>query len=187
MRRDAHRVIGRAGFTIVEMVVVIVILGVLAVAVGPRVRAFFGRETRGRAEAVSEVLSAAARRDALTSQRVGVEYDAESGRMRVMVFGEQGWREDRLSAQAIVAPARVERVQVDTSLLDPERWRVEFPRNEPRPPLRVVISDTGGKETYTVLLPGRAQRAIVARTGEAVEESDEVIDLDAIGRGDQAW
>lgn len=177
-------------FTIVEMIVVVVILGVLAAAMGPRVAVFLGRGVRGTAEEVAGVMSAAARRDTFTSQRVAVEGDGEGGRVRLVVFDPASgeWREDNLVPAADLGSARLDRVMLDTASLDPANWRVEFPQSQPRGTLTVVVSDAAGRETFVVRLGARASRAVVTPGERGLHDDGAgVIDLDATGRGDQAW
>src|SRR5262249_48867512 len=86
-----------------EVIVTVVIIAILATAVLPRLAAMGGRETRASALAVGDLISTAARRDSLTSQRVAISFDSERTRLTLTTLvtsPDQGnvaeWREDRL-------------------------------------------------------------------------------------------
>ncbi|MFA6043993.1 MAG: type II secretion system protein, partial [Phycisphaerales bacterium] len=69
----------------VELIVVVVMLGVLAGLVGPRLLGWTHRHTEAAALKLADLLSAASRRDTLSSQRVAVDYDAKRGTARMQV------------------------------------------------------------------------------------------------------
>lgn len=190
-RRPARR--GGRAFSIVEIIVVVVILGVLIGAMAPRLVALTGREAEGAAGRVADLLSAAARRDLLTHQRLAIEFDGSAARMRLLVLSEDGetWREDRLTPAVNLGEVKVSRAMADSAALDPANWRVEFPQDQPRPALVIGLASARGSEAYRVELPARAARAVV-RSGEnpsarELAELDGVVDLDAKGMGEQAW
>jgi len=179
-------------FSIVELIVVIVILVVVAGAVAPRISAITGRATRASAEHAAQVLSAAARRDSLTSQRIALDYDGT--RLRMLVLDESykdPWREDPLTPAADLSTVRVSEVLADTAPLDPTRWRVEFPQNTPRPALRLVLTDSRGRDPWRVELASRGGRAVVTPGDRAADaqaiEIDDAIDLDATGKSSEPW
>jgi type II secretory pathway pseudopilin PulG len=176
------------------VIVVVVILVVLAAAVGPRLAAMGGREVKASALAVGDLVSVAARRDALTSQRVALEYDAEAARLVLMTMETRGgdasasvadWREDRLMPRVELGGTKLEALADGVSLAA-KGWRVEFPQGSRRPSLEILLSDAKGKEHWRVELPSSAAHAAVS-AGNALGLSDQAVDLDAAGGGTSPW
>jgi hypothetical protein len=175
---------------------VAVILVVLAAAVGPRLAAMGGREVRANALAVGDLVSVAARRDALTSQRVAIEFQGEKGRLVLLAMDAvpaQGggsasaeWREDRLIPAVQLGDTKITDALMDGVALDPRGWRVEFPQGGRRPSLELILSDAKNKEHWRVDLPSSAAHAAVS-PGNALGMSDQAVDLDASGGGTSPW
>jgi prepilin-type N-terminal cleavage/methylation domain-containing protein len=184
----------RTAFTIVEVIVVVVILVILAAAVGPRLAAMGGREVRASAMEVGELVSVAARRDALTSQRVAIEFEGDKGRLVLMTVDAAPagggavaqWREDRLIPPVMLGKTKIADALMDGVSLDARGWRVEFPQGGRRPALELILSDAKGKEHWRVELPSSAAQAAIA-PGNALGMSDQAIDLDASGGGTSPW
>jgi hypothetical protein len=176
------------------VIVVVVILVVLAAAIGPRLAAMGGREVRASALAVGDLVSVAARRDALTSQRVALEFDANTSRLVLMTMEGPGngappaaadWREDRLMPRVDLGGTKLEAL-ADGVSLGAKGWRVEFPQGSRRPSLEFLLSDAKGKEHWRVDLPSSAAHAAVS-PGNALGMSDQSVDLDASGGGTTPW
>jgi prepilin-type N-terminal cleavage/methylation domain-containing protein len=196
--------VGRAarvvGFTIIEVIVVVVILGVLAAVAVPRLMAIRGSEAQAAAERIADLLSIAARRDTLTSQRLAVEFDGDAGELRLLTMSSppdqaaapslQVWRVDRLAPVARLGDALLHEATAGSTTLDPRRWRVEFPQHTIRPALGLVVSDGEELAFRRIDLPSYGTRAVVTpgRTLSAgALEGAGFVDLDAIGQGDAAW
>ena len=190
--RAPRRAIGgraaRPGFSIVEIIVVLVIMAVLAAAVVPRLAAMSGRQTRADAETVAELLSIAARRDELTSQRVALDYDADRSSLRLLTrrtdSGE--WRQDPLAPDAQLNGSVVESVESEGVELDSRHFRIEFPQGSRRPSLSLVLTDDRKRESWRVSLSAGASRAALAPASSRVLP-DGSIDLDAAGKAEEAW
>jgi prepilin-type N-terminal cleavage/methylation domain-containing protein len=185
---------GRA-FTIVELIVVVVILAVLAAAIGPRLAAMGGREVRASAMEVGDLVSVAARRDALTSQRVAIEFEGDKSRLVLMTMdvAPSGggspvaeWREDKLIPPVLLGNTKITDASTDGVALDARGWRVEFPQGGRRPALALILSDPKGKEHWRVELPSSAAHAAIS-PGNALGMSDQAVDLDAGGGGTSPW
>lgn len=188
----------RSAFSMIEMVVVVVILGVLAMAVVPRMVSTRGREVQATAQRLADLLTIAARRDSLLSQRIAVEYDAREGQLRLMRLispePESGaaavWKADALAPAADIGSSRVVEAWMDGSSLDPKQWRVELPQNQMRPAISMVLADAGGQNLWRVDLAPRATRAVVTAGQQPVRggvEGSEFVDLDASGQGVTPW
>jgi prepilin-type N-terminal cleavage/methylation domain-containing protein len=191
---------GRAvGFTIVELIVVIVILAVAAGLVAPRLMNLGGRQARADAQAVAEVLAIAARREDQTSQPVAVEFDAERNELRMMVFapsegtgGVPQWRTDRLAPAAVLRSTLIERAVSEGNELTGVRWRIELSQSSRRPAISVTLRDETHGDRWRVQLPAGSTQVIVTPASAndamgAMGGVDGSIDLDRAGRGQDAW
>jgi prepilin-type N-terminal cleavage/methylation domain-containing protein len=190
----------RRGFTIIEIVVVIVILGIAAGFVLPRVVGGSSRSVRAKADEVGSVLSALARRDAMLSQPVALDYSRETGVLRVLTLRSDGstraWASDRLLPAAEIdgsadAGVRLVSVRSDQTVYRDEDFRIELDQFQPRGVLEVVLSDGRGKFFASVLLGATSLQASVSEAEGSAPESmsnlPEAIDLDASGKEGEAW
>jgi prepilin-type N-terminal cleavage/methylation domain-containing protein len=190
----------RRGFTIIEVVVVIVILGIAAGFVLPRVVGGASRSVRAKADEVGAVLSALARRDAMLSQPVALDYNADSGVLRVLTLRTQetgrGWVSDRLLPVAELLPSsdggvRLVSVRSDQTVYRDEDFRIELDQFQPRGVLEVVLSDSRERYFATVTLGATSLQASIAESeggaGTGGGELPEAIDLDALGKEGEAW
>ena len=181
-------------FTLVEVMVVVVILAVIAGFAMPRVLNASGRQARVSAQSLGDLLSIAARREALTSQAVCVSYDETAHRIvlysLVTASSEGGspasWQLDRLAPAVPLGNAVVAVVEADGAAMDPRQFRLEFTPGVRRPGYRVTLTDARGKEQWTVELPPHADQAVVG-PGAGSGLFDHSIDLDAGGAGSAAW
>jgi prepilin-type N-terminal cleavage/methylation domain-containing protein len=184
----------RRAFTIIELIVVVVLLGVAATMIVPRVTDTAGRRVRASAERVSETLSALARRDAMLSQPLALTFDRENARLRVLALFRDAqrdtvaWREDGFLPDATLEDAVLVSVQSDGAELDATNLRVEFDQYQPRPALRVVLSDAKGNNLWSVELASASQQADVT-AGDIRRQpgATRVIDLDEEGKERVAW
>jgi len=187
---------GRAvprGFSIVELIVVIVILGVLAAAIAPRLASFGGKQAKADAVVLAELLSIAARRDDVTSQRIAIDYDKERGRVRMLVFAPATdgdgmvWREDRLAPAAELKATEVENITTDGQKLNNAVWRIEFSQASRRPAIEVLLKDERRGNVWRVDLPAGASRAVVSEGEGVAGLGDGSVDLDLAGKAEEAW
>ncbi len=185
------------GFSLVEVVAVVVILSIMAGLVAPRFVDQGPRRERAEAEAVASLLTAAARRESITGQRLALDFDAKAGRLRMMTFrrgadhggGEAAWswQEDPLTPAAELDLLGVHSAETDGLELPRERWRLELLGPSPRPDLVIVLAGGDGQARWTVALASTSDTAGLARPGEAAADLTPSVDLDAAGRRDQPW
>lgn len=174
-------------FSIIETLVVVLIIAVLAMAVVPRLASLTALRVKPVADQAADVLSAAARRDQLTSQRVAIDFDSDDGRLRMLVLRPTDdargmeWAEDALSPQVRLGQVQVVAARADTVDLDPARWRVEFfGASRRRQQVVLLLSGPGGRDPWTVSLspdmaqaevrPGWSQRQIEGAALELDEQ-----------------
>ncbi|HRJ50608.1 MAG TPA: type II secretion system protein, partial [Phycisphaerales bacterium] len=74
----------RTGFTLVELIVALVILAILSGVVIPRLASGSSRTAEAEVRRAAELISAAGRRDTLTSQQLAVDFDGTT--FTLMIF-----------------------------------------------------------------------------------------------------
>ena len=182
-------------FTLLEVIVVVVVLLVLAGVIVPRIVSKNRSQTRLTLNAVRTLLSAAAQRDALTSQAVAIRFDAESAMLSVLTPSNDDeprrgddlwpWRVDPLIQPVRFDGLTLQRAAADSLELGDDQWILELARGERRPDLTLeCLDDRGG--SWVVLLPSGSGVAKVW-AGEPDETDRLTIDLDEEGRGRQEW
>lgn len=180
------------GFTIVEVIVVVVVLAVLAGAMAPRLTSSAGRRARAEAEAVERTLSAAAMRDAMSGQRVALEFDGAV--LRALAYGATGedpdadraWRVDPLIPEARLTELSLAGATADLGRLSGQGFRIEFPRMERRPEIDLRLTDSRGV-VWRVSLGPQAMRAVAGRESDVTPAAAGVVDLDESGQGRRPW
>lgn len=184
----------RRAFTVVEILVVIVLLAAVAGLVAPRLTNTASRRVTAAAEATAETLSALARRDAMLSQPLALTYDRANNMLRTSVLqrdarsGDVNWRNDPLLPDADLLDAQILAVTSDGAELGVDALRVELDQYQPRPALRVVLSDAKGENLITVDLPASSLQAVLVY-GDMRQQpgASRAIDLDDEGKERQAW
>jgi prepilin-type N-terminal cleavage/methylation domain-containing protein len=190
----------RRAFTLIELIVVIVLIGVLGALLVPRL---FGNERRRadrEAASVAELLSVAAAREALSSESVAVDYDPSSMTMGVQVrrtAGAGGGRTARWVDDPLVTPVTLQYLELRQAVADGQplkrqRWRIEFPATEPRPTLYLLLAAPGEPDSsgwQIELLPEEtsATRSAATAPTRTSQSKWRRVDLDAEGKGEKPW
>lgn len=189
-------------FSLVEMIVVVVLLVVLAAVTVPRVAGSGDRRARAEVDAVASLLTQAARRQALSMQRVAVEHDGARARVAVVVLrggeaereargmGAAEWQSDPLLPPVWLRWTEVVWAGNDTGVLEPRRFHVELGGPGSRGSLMLVLRQRGGDGLWTVRLLPTADRAQVVEgeSGTRPWAGDpDTVDLDLAGRRDSPW
>jgi prepilin-type N-terminal cleavage/methylation domain-containing protein len=181
------------GFTIVEVIVVMVVLAVLAGAIAPRLTSSAGRRARVEAQAVERTLSAAAMRDAMSSQRVALEFDGSV--LRALAYGTTGedpdaaraWRVDPLIPEARLTELSLAAGAADLERLSAQGFRVELPRMGRRPEIDLRLIDSRGV-VWRASLGAGAMRAVAGQELDVTPAAAAgVVDLDELGQGRRPW
>ncbi|MCC6660273.1 MAG: prepilin-type N-terminal cleavage/methylation domain-containing protein [Phycisphaerales bacterium] len=179
------------GFTLVELVLVVIVLAITAGMVLPRMVSPDRHRAEAAARALRDVVSAAARREALTSEPVALDFDSETGVLSVLTPVPRGagdwsrsivWRPDPMTPPAALAPLEVVKATADDVPLPAKRWRVVMQAADRRPALRLSLRSSSG--TWTIDLPSESAAASLAEGDTPPATS---IDLDRSGLRDAAW
>lgn len=178
----------------IELIVVIVMLGVLAGAVIPRMTRRSDREAEQNVRVLADLFSTAAARSAIAGQHVALWYDASGdGRM---------WMETSRAASAsdfesnpvwavdpIISEQRADRLtfvsgSLDGRALDTRKWTIEMVPGQERGMAVATFRDREGTRAWSIVLPPGSLRAQVL---EGDTPRDDSIDLDATGMGEVSW
>jgi prepilin-type N-terminal cleavage/methylation domain-containing protein len=200
----------RPGFTLVELIVVIIILAVMAGVIVPRTLNVGSRQADVEARAAQQLLTLAAERDTLSVEPQAIEYDDASGELRLLVRragtvttlgrndSADAWRPDPLLLPVVFTSSRLAQAWADGRPLPGSQWRVVFSPSQPRPSLTLQVehssdrsrSSEPGTAWQLVLAPDAAAATrlpVQAGQGFASLASARSIDLDAVGKGEKPW
>jgi prepilin-type N-terminal cleavage/methylation domain-containing protein len=181
------------GFTLIELVVAIIVVAILAGVILPRLLSTGEREARAEAEAVASLLGAAARRAALTTQPIAIDY--ADGQFRVMMLRAKDtesftpdnmvWVPEMLLPTLQLSTLSLVSATQDTAALSPRSWRVEL-GGDVRPELLVNLEDPR-RRLWTILLSPDAEGALLMDDRQLIGGAGQIVDLDRAGRGMAAW
>lgn len=174
-------------FTLVELLVTIVIVGLILGLTVPRVASLSGRRVAADAQGVADLLSLAAGRASIGSQPLRVRVDSDRVQVERRELERSGsrdlwvWRRDPFMPAASLERASVASVFVDGRAVDGRPWVVELGE---RRGLEIVLDGGDGPVSVT-LMPG-ALRAVVVEGARLIDPPGR-IDLDANGMESTAW
>ncbi len=186
-------------FTLLELIVVVLVLGVIVGALAPRLGDSSLRRAQQQARDVVGLLSTAARRDAAGGARLALEYQPDEKRLALLVLRapEPGsralpsWSIDPLAPPVTLENIRLRDALADGAPLDRRGWRLEFPQNQPRPEIELRLETGDPPRALTawsvLLLPGASAAALDGLGSNSPRPVLRSIDLDAMGKGAQSW
>jgi type II secretory pathway pseudopilin PulG len=199
-------------FTLLEAIIVMVIMGVLAGMIVPRVLNVGQRQAELEAKAVRSLLSVAAEKADTMNRSVAIDYvDATSGpqghgpRLTIWVQRQDAkaasdtvgaarvtWVQDPLSDMVELTRLKIAQATSDGAVLASGKWRVAFTPGQPRPPveLRLEPIASGDGPTWVVSLAPDDTEAVLGTPDGVrgvVASQSRTIDLDDTGKGDAKW
>lgn len=205
----------RTAFTLMEAVVVIVIIGILASVMVPRVLSAGQRQAELEAKAVRNLLTVAADKATVMHRPVAIDYvEATTGtnghgaRLSIWVQREDNkaaadavgsarvkWEQDRMSEMVELTRLRVAQALEDGGVMAGGKWRVSFTPGHPRAALELRLEPISQRDgpVWTVALKPDDTAASLGSGADAKGATPSAavpartIDLDDAGQGDAKW
>jgi type II secretory pathway pseudopilin PulG len=199
-------VVARRGLTIVEVIVVCIIIALLAGLVVPRLGNLSARRAEVEARGLTALLSAAAQRDAMSSQAYAVAFDPGSSTVTLLAYREAddpaqqgGWTPAPWQPALMLAEAEIRGIAVDGQPIGTpstgssvSAWRAEFRPSQPRPRVSVLLTARAAPDQYAwqVDLGSTQAMAVLKPLASAAAWAPgdpELVDLDAQGMREEPW
>jgi len=187
----------RRAFSIIELLTIVVILGVVAGVVLPRLVGNDRRAAQRELQQVEDLLTSAASREAFSSTPVALAFEDGTLRIRVLRSPEEltpwsgpgTWVDDPLARPVTLEHLRLASASASGQVLADDAWRVDMTTLEARPAVALGLTDSRGND-WVVHLASEAERATTS-TLDAGTTSDglagQAVDLDEIGREEDPW
>lgn len=191
--RTQHPSRARA-FTLIELIVVVVILAITAVAVVPKFTGTLRQESSNAVDRVAELMRLFAYRQALGSQQVALWRDGADGRIHLIVkdvdpadpTSAPEWRADRFAAP-VALPEGLELLEIrkDDQRVDPSEWTIASVPGGERPKVEIRLAGHG--VDATVVLPPGSPSVVRVDADKPEPFARAEIDLDQAGRSREPW
>ncbi len=177
----------RRAFTLVELLVTIVIVGLILGLAVPRVSALSGRGVAAEADAIAGLLSSAAGRSAVASQPLRVRAEANSVAVERRELEQSGsrevwvWRRDPFMPSVELNRGWIVGAFANGLNTSGPPWIIELGSET-----SVELTMSGSDIPVSITLMPGALRAVVVEGERAIEPPGRV-DLDASGMGNSPW
>ena len=191
---SAHPVATRRAFTLIELIVVVVVLGIAAAAIVPKFTGTARQEADNAVDQVAELLRLFAYRQSLSAQQVALWRDGNDGRIHLLVMDSDpadpealpAWRPDRFAAP-VSLPMGVELVEIQNNdqRVDPAEWTIASVPGGERP--KIAIRIVGMGVDSTVALPQGSPSVVRVDADKPAPFAREPIDLSRAGRDFEPW
>jgi len=191
---SAHHVAARRAFTLIELIVVVVVLGIAAAAIVPKFTGTARQEADNAVDQVAELLRLFAYRQSLSAQQVALWRDGNDGRIHLLVMDSDpadpealpAWRPDRFAAP-VSLPMGVELVEIQSNdqRVDPTEWTIASVPGGERPKIAMRIVGMGVDST--VALPQGSPSVVRVDADKPAPFAREPIDLSRAGRDFEPW
>ena len=184
----------RFGFTLIEMIVVIIVMAIMATLILPRLFGNDRRQFQNVADQVSDLLMMYAQRESLGTKPVGLWENTERRQLELMtleVFDDSvelqsGWVIDR-TVRPVSLPNDVSilDVQADGESVDLSEWPMQSPPGQLRPSLAIILEGPNG--IITIAMASHSLVALQIHSEQYAEWMGGPVDLDAAGLDREDW
>ena len=189
MRANAEHV--RRAFTLLEMIVVVIVIGIMSALIIPRMGGNQYREYSLTVERVNDVVLMFAHRGSTSNQPAGLRFDSQRNQFELLTKvdedGEYFWKPDPL-ARPVTLPDWFDEhalsIFVDGEYVDTMQWPITTTPGEARPLIEVALD--WEEHSSLISLPAHAMGPNIWLNGEGTEPLMP-IDLDASGQGREEW
>lgn len=184
------------GFTMIEMIVVVVVLALLASMVAPRLVGSARRQAVLAAEEVAELLTLFAHRESMGESKIAVGYDPNAGVIMLLsLVGDIAEPDNppRWEIDRFVSPVRlpdnmvVAMVRQDGLIVPTADWMVPVVPGRGRPSIEVLLISGDADLEVTVFLAAHSVNARLVYRGQMDTAARVPIDLDLAGRDREVW
>ncbi len=186
-----------AGFTLIEVIVVVAIVAILAAMTVPRLVSQGRRQLQASADGVADLLIMFAQREALSDRPVGIWHDADRNWIVLMTLDRTEGNDDEPATwrpDHAVKPVKLPSiVPVDGVLASSDgepihfrQWPVVTEPGRPRPAVEISLI-TDNDVIRTIVLPAHAIAPYESESGFKLADLRSPIDLDAEGRHREDW
>ncbi len=181
----------RKAFTLLEIIIVVIMIGIMSAIVLPRLTGNRGREFTLTAERIADIVLMYAHRNATSNQPSALQYNMETKEFSLLTKiedeGERYWEYDPL-AKPIYLPSWFEgeslSMFVDGDYTDTSQWPLTAAPGEARPLIEITL-DWENRSSVISLAP-HAVGPKLWLDGVGTEPLMP-IDLDSEGRGQEEW
>ena len=192
-----------------EVLVVVIILGILATAIVPRMLNVGQRQAELEAKAVQRLLSIAAEKSTVWNQPVAIDFQDDKHTLSIWTMKEDakasadstGAARVRWVYDGLVEPVVLDRLRISTATQDGQslsgtKWRISFAPGQPRQVVAINLEPKSQRDgpKWTITLPAgeanatRSAGSAGSTTGSAAFGAPtRSIDLDDTGKGDTRW
>lgn len=204
------------GFTLLETIIVILILGVIASVIVPRALSVGRRQSESESKQVQRLISVALDKARLWNQPAAIDYREETpssatrgergvGRLSVWSMRTDAaavesdatgaartkWSEDGLVEPVFLTRTKLALATQNGQPLPPAAWRVTLAPGQPRPLLVLNLEGDAGTR-FSIRLEPDAPGAIriddtPGAAAKPASSGPRSIDLDDTGRGQSTW
>lgn len=184
----------RFGFTLIEMIVVIIVMAIMASLILPRLFGNDRRQFQNVADQVSDLLMMYAQRESLGTKPVGLWENTERRQLELMtleVFDDSVERQSGWVIDSTVRPVSLPNdvsildVQADGESVDLSEWPMQSPPGQLRPSLAIILEGPSG--IITIAMASHSLVALQIHSEQYAEWMGGPVDLDAAGLDREDW